>query len=143
MDHFETLKSQLREQLEQISGFVARLENWARCYKDRGSHRGHCRSLEHNYKSPQCWHPEEPKIPVDEIDASLVERTFAHLPWWVRVAMAAHYIYGGRWPSNDFVRRAACRDLRCHRSQYSERVELSEKMLSNRLQLTGKRIRIT
>lgn len=132
-DHASILKEQLKAQLAEVSTFTARLENWARYFRDHGASYTHCRSFEHRYRSPQCWHPEEPIIPTDSIDASRIERALGHLPEFVRTTLAAHYVFGGRWEQNHFVRRLACKDVSCHKSQYHDMVSRAEKMLENHL----------
>ena len=39
------------------------LKNWASYVRDRKSRQQHCASIEHRYKSPQCWYPPGPRPP--------------------------------------------------------------------------------
>jgi len=55
-----------------------RLINWGRCQRDRARW-SHCASIEHRWRSPQCWDPSEPKPDNDLLDAFLVEKA------WVRM----------------------------------------------------------
>lgn len=59
-----------------------RLRNWARSVR-LYPHYGHCYSLEHRYRSPQCWVADAPRLPppsaYDIADAALVERAIANL----------------------------------------------------------------
>lgn len=55
-----------------------RLINWGRCQRDRARW-SHCASIEHRWRSPQCWDPSEPKPDTDLLDAILVEKA------WVRM----------------------------------------------------------
>lgn len=133
MNHAEILKKQLQEQLRQVTGFTSRLDNWARYFRDHSTSTSHCRSIEHRYRSPQCWYPEDPIIPTDSHDALRIERALSKLPEFVRTSLAAHYVFGGRWEQNHFVRRLACKDIACHKSQYHDMVLRAEKMLENHL----------
>lgn len=62
-----------------IDGTLDRLDNWKRWAKDKPQYRV-TKSLEGKYKSPQHWHPPEPKIFVDILDAIKVERAIIDLP---------------------------------------------------------------
>jgi len=55
-----------------------RLINWGRCQRDRARW-SHCASIEHRWRSPQCWDQSEPKPDTDLLDAFLVEKA------WVRM----------------------------------------------------------
>ncbi len=57
-----------------------RLENWTRWARDFGGSIGHCASVEHWYRSPQHWWPEEPHIEPDLHDAIKLERAIRGLP---------------------------------------------------------------
>jgi len=53
-----------------------RLENWGRWARDRRRY-NHCGSVEHKYRSPQTWHPPQPKVPVDVLDAQFIQDLIA------------------------------------------------------------------
>lgn len=57
-----------------------RLTNWARWARDHNGSIGHCASIEHRYRSPQHWWPEDARIEVDLADALAVEREVRALP---------------------------------------------------------------
>lgn len=69
-----------------------RLCEWGRWGRLKPSY-GHCASIEHRYRSPQCWYPPEPR-PVEPNlwDALAVERTMRHLPPKHRKALVMRYI---------------------------------------------------
>ncbi len=129
----EQFKQQLKDQLLTSSELVARLENWAMYYKDRATKQAHCYSIEHRYKSPQIWHPDPIPLPIDEIDAYKIEKALDKLPAFVRISLKGHYVYGGRWHANIYVRKLVCRDLQVHKTRYAEFVDKSEKLLSIQL----------
>ena len=54
-----------------------RLINWARWAKVR-PHYATCRSLEGKYKAPPTWHPPEPRIEVDTLDAVVIEKALTN-----------------------------------------------------------------
>ena len=54
--------------------FAERLENWGRWLRSgMGGSGGHCVSIEHRYRSPQCWYPPEPRMVIDVRDAWKVQ----------------------------------------------------------------------
>lgn len=57
-----------------------RLTNWARWAREHHGSIGHCASIEHRYRSPQHWWPEEPRMEVDLADALTVERAVRSMP---------------------------------------------------------------
>ena len=69
-----------------------RLENWKRWAKDKPQYRV-TPSLEGRYKSPQVWHPEEPRMPIDLNDAMAVERAIIKLPKPYKQIIIYRYIY--------------------------------------------------
>ena len=63
--------------------------NWARVKP----HYHHCASIEHRYRSPQCWYPPEPRPPEPDLfDALAVERTMRHLPQKHRESLFLRYV---------------------------------------------------
>jgi hypothetical protein len=132
-DHAEVLKAQLKAQFREVTGFIYRLDNWARYVRDTGARLQHCASIEYRYLSPQHWWPEDARISVDELDGALIEKTINKLPEFVRIVLRGHYVYGGRWASNQLTRKYVCRDIAIHKSKYDEEVHRAEKMLENAL----------
>ena len=61
-------------------GEIERIQNWARWARENSRSIGHCSSIEHRYKSPQCWYPPEPKAIIDLFDAVRVEKVVRQLP---------------------------------------------------------------
>jgi hypothetical protein len=54
---------------------------------------GHCWSIEHRYRSPQCWYPPDPKpAPVNATWASLVERNMRIVPRVSRRLLKFKYV---------------------------------------------------
>lgn len=69
------------------AAFEARFENWVRWCNQKGLHQGRVGSLEGGYRSPQIWHPPEPRPPsIDLPDAVLVNRAYTKL-----AIQAEHY----------------------------------------------------
>jgi hypothetical protein len=81
-----------------------RLENWQRVYKDRPQYRV-TPSLEGKYRSPQVWHPEEPKMPCDHNDAVVVERAIVRMPTPYKQIIVYKYMYPFL-PFSGFCRKA-------------------------------------
>src|SRR5476651_2171992 len=67
-------KEVLRMNHEDYITLQHRLENWTRWARDFGGSVGHCASVEHWYRSPQHWFPEEPHVDLDLHDALKLER---------------------------------------------------------------------
>lgn len=64
------------------SVFDQRFDNWVRWCRQHGGGGGRCFSAEGGYRSPQVWHPPEPKPEsVDVNDAMAMQRA------WVRFAV--------------------------------------------------------
>lgn len=60
--------------------FELRWQNWVRWCNQKGLHQGRVGSLEGAYRSPQIWHPPEPRPPtIDVVDAILVNRAYTKL----------------------------------------------------------------
>lgn len=70
-----------------------RLVNWGKWARNKPQY-GHCLSIEHRYRSPQCWWPEEPRNEIDLLDALRVERVMRHLPDMHRAALRYKYVIG-------------------------------------------------
>ena len=69
-----------------------RLDNWRRWARSGKHPPASCRSLESRYKSPQCWHPVNPTIPIDIIDAGKVEDAIIKLSELDRDILVYAYI---------------------------------------------------
>lgn len=61
------------------SDLTLRIRNWARWAGGHFGSVGHCASIEHRYRSPQHWWPEQPKTEVDLFDAVVVEKAIRAL----------------------------------------------------------------
>lgn len=72
-----------------------RLINWGRCQRDRARW-SHCASIEHRWRSPQCWDPMEPKPDNDLLDAILVEKAWVRL-MSPRQKQLLRLLYVKRW----------------------------------------------
>jgi hypothetical protein len=60
--------------------FEGRFKNWIQWCIRKGLHQGRTGSAEGNWRSPQIWHPPEPRPPVlDDLDAVAVNRAFSQL----------------------------------------------------------------
>jgi hypothetical protein len=58
----------------------ARWQNWIRWCNQKGMYQGRVGSLEGAYRSPQIWHPPEPRPPtIDLVDAVLVNKAYTRL----------------------------------------------------------------
>ena len=69
-----------------------RLVNWGNWARDK-VHYGHCMSIEHRYRSPQCWYPPEPRPPEPNLFEALdVERVMRFLPSKHREALVLRYV---------------------------------------------------
>lgn len=60
--------------------FESRWLNWIRWCNQKGLYQGRTGSLEGAYRSPQIWHPPEPRPPtIDVPDAILVNKAYTRL----------------------------------------------------------------
>lgn len=103
------------------------LRNWARWTSDRGYRKKHCYSAEGRYRSPQHWHPPEPRQPeIDLHSAIKVERIIVRLPIKYKILLLGHYV---RY-SNP---RAICRKLAIRPSDYEGTLQMAKLMVRNNL----------
>lgn len=103
-----------------------RLLNWANWALYGRGGKGHCGSIEHRWRSPQCWYPQEPVIPVDVLDALNVEHCMVRLPAFERRLLKEHYVW----------RRSArniCRGLAIHKDRFAELLRRARLMVRNLL----------
>lgn len=69
-----------------------RLVEWGRWGRTKPAY-GHCASIEHRYRSPQCWYPPEARPPEPDLWAAVaVEKTMRHLPEDHRKALVFCYV---------------------------------------------------
>lgn len=105
------------------------LKNWGRWARDK-RHLNHCASLEHRYRSPQTWWPEDPKTECDILQAIAVQKVIARLghdPAW---ALTFAYCYPG------FDRWKAARHCGVYRPERLERLtRRAEFMVRNNLKI--------
>lgn len=120
--------------LEQLH---SRILNWARWCRE-SKPKGHCRSIEHRYRSPQWghWDSTPPAIQgqIDLFDAHLLEDTVRLLHWRQRLIVRLTYIK--RWQPGWI-----CSKIGTNRKDYEESLYFALIALENELKLhTGKRI---
>lgn len=113
---------------------VVRLTEWGFWARNR-VHYGHCFSIEHRYRPPQCWYPEEARPVVVTSQAVEVERAVRHLPKRVRLALKLVYVL--RMDADMAAKRA-----RVQAYAWSEFLDYSHALCANRLTMQEKR-RIT
>ena len=75
-----------------IANIHERLWNWARACRE-GIKFSSCGSMEKRYSSPQCWHPVEPTIKVDQLDAEQVEMAWRTLQLKHKMMLKWCYVY--------------------------------------------------
>lgn len=86
----------------------SRLENWARWCRQIPQP-AQCRSIEHQYRSPQCWDEPEPrKGPIDLIDGQKVEIAVRGLLPLYRDALRLFHVK--RWPLHAIRRKLKVND---------------------------------
>jgi hypothetical protein len=105
-----------------------RLENWKQWARDKRHYRI-TPSLEGKYKAPPSWHPPEPSIHVDILDAIIVEKVLVGLtfPKKAREIIKYSYIHSGM-PID-----VACRKIGINKRNFDEEMETAIRMLHNRL----------
>ncbi len=67
------------------------LVNWGRWAVSRTG-QGHCASMEHRYRSPQCWSDPQPKIEHNEQLAFLIEQSMRIVPKLSRKLLKLKYV---------------------------------------------------
>ena len=86
----------------------ARLKNWARWCREYPQF-SHCMSIEHQYRSPQCWDAPEPRgEPVDLLDGHRVEIAVRGLLPVYRDALRLFHVK--RWPLHAIRRKLKATD---------------------------------
>jgi hypothetical protein len=101
-----------------------RLDNWKRVFKDKPHYRV-TPSLEGKYRSPQVWHPEEPRMPVDLNDAMEVERAIVKMPMPFKQIIIYKYMYPFL-PFSGF-----CRKAKINPREYNQKERRAHDMLHN------------
>lgn len=98
---------------------LLRLENWARwarggeCAEILRHYYPRCAAVAGQYKSSDVWDDDPPQLPVDEIDAQLIERIIRGFPMHLRNAVRYRFIGRPRMVGtpdswiNDWVNQAA------------------------------------
>lgn len=66
------------------------LITWGRWISTR-KQQGHCRSMEHHYRSPQCWNENYPKPEINEAQAALIESVMRIVPKTSRKLLKLRY----------------------------------------------------
>jgi hypothetical protein len=68
------------ESVRADASFEKRFDNWRRWCLQKGLHQGRVGSAEGNWRSPQIWHPPEPRpAAIDLPDAVAVNRAYTQL----------------------------------------------------------------
>jgi hypothetical protein len=110
-----------------------RLLNWARwqlTYRGGGVP---IASAEGRYRSPQHWHPIQPTIPIDTLDAVEIERHMrlvARTPW--RELLKLHYVWR-------IAPDQACRRLAVRYADYGATLNAARAMIRNVLHASERR----
>jgi hypothetical protein len=93
------------------------LDHWGRWLKSRGI-QGHCASIEHRYRSPQCWDERNPRPPEpDAKRAELVESLMRIVPRLSRRVLKLRYVHRA---DNSFIaKRLKLKD--CDAALYTAR----------------------
>src|SRR6267378_6532853 len=69
------------------------LTHWGRWLRSHLS-QGHCGSIEHLYRSPQCWVDKNPRPPeINEASAILIETVMRLVPKLSRKLLKFRYVY--------------------------------------------------
>lgn len=123
--------------------FYDRLENWARWARDHHGSVGHCLSIEHRYRSPQVWYPEQPRTEIDHKDALTVEKAIRVLPLDYQKPLTMYHVtfrakkQSGQIPAEivAMLSRFLARRYKVviNRSKVPERIRDAEFMVCNRL----------
>lgn len=103
-----------------------RLENWHRCFREHIHYRVTA-SLEGRYKPPPVWHPPEPKIFIDTIDAGIVELAVIGMPASYKALLKYHY-FTPYIPLN-----VICRKVKIRADYYNVEIEKAIRMVDDRL----------
>lgn len=105
-----------------------RLENW----KKWGRPHKHCRitpSLEGKYRPPPSWHPPEPKVFVNILDALVIEKAVTNPAFPKKYFKILKYAYMESHLPIDI----ACRKIGINKRNFDEDLETAIRMLHNRL----------
>jgi hypothetical protein len=68
------------------------LTQWGRWLKTQII-QGHCGSIEHRWRSPQCWNDPQPKLEVNEGQALLIESLMRIVPKVSRKVLKLRYVH--------------------------------------------------
>lgn len=115
-----------------LQGIHERLLNWARWQWSSARGSVQLGSAETRYRSPQCWHPVTPSIPVDLLDAVEVEKSLRLIPLapW-RAMLKNHYVL--RLPAD-----RCCRMLGVRFAEYGMQLNRARIMARNVLRTRDK-----
>lgn len=102
-------------------------KNWARWVRDRSFRKKHCYSIEGRYRSPQHWHPPEPRPPeVDWQEALKIEKIVVRLPKKYTALLVGHYVK----LSNPM---SICRKIAIRFNDYEATLQMARIMVRNNL----------
>ena len=108
-----------------------RLENWAKWSRDR-IRQGHCRSIEHRYKSTDVHQDERgPRLAWDALDAEDLHRCVCEIPERQRWLLHLHYLHLS--PAG-YIRRA----LGIRRDEMADELNRARRMVENRTRVCYK-----
>jgi len=99
------------------------LVNWGRWALNRSS-QGHCASIEHRYRSPQCWNDPQPKIEHNEQLAFLIEQSMRIVPKLSRKLLKLKYVVRC---DKEFI----CKRLRFHMERYDQALYTARQIVLN------------
>ena len=100
------------------------LLHWGRWLRSRGT-QGHCASVEHRYRSPQCWDERNPRPPEpDARCAETIESLMRIVPRVSRKILKLSYVYRA---DGEFIARR----LRFHVERYEEALYTARQIVLN------------
>lgn len=114
--------------MSDLQNTLDRLDNWKKCYRDRKHYRV-TPSLEGRYKPPPSWHPPEPKLFVDTLDAVIVEKALVN-PSFPKKARAL-IVYSYMHPFIPLP--IACRKIGINQRHFEAELKTAVNILHNRL----------
>ena len=105
-----------------------RLDNWKKWARTSRHYRV-TPSLEGRYKCPPSWHPPEPKVFVDTLDAVIIEKALVSPSFPKKSRDIIKYAYIESAKPIDI----ACRRIGINKRNFDEDLETAIRMLHNRL----------
>ena len=114
--------------MQAIEHTKQRLDNWSKWARTSRHYRV-TPSLEGRYKCPPSWHPREPKVFIDTLDAVVIEKALVNpsFPRKSRELIKYAYIESGK-PID-----VACRKIGINKRNFDDELQTAIRMLHNRL----------